>query len=163
MMAASSSLGLADLAFVWSDTNHNADVTLIDGDLAVDRELSTAVVISLFTDRRAEDDDIPPSGDPTDRRGWWGDQYALVLGDKIGSRLWLLDRAKRTRETALRAKEYALEALAWLLEDLVVSEVEVSTEMTERALLIGVGLQRPGRDPVFFRFAHAWSHLQEAA
>ena len=27
--------------------------------------------------------------------------------------------------------------------------------------LLAVGLQRPGRDPVSFRFSHAWDSLQE--
>ncbi|MGN6103731.1 MAG: phage GP46 family protein, partial [Kofleriaceae bacterium] len=124
--------------------------------------LMTAVAVSLFTDRRAEIDDRPPSGDPRDRRGWWADQFAEVAGDKIGSRLWLLDRAKRTNETKLRAEEYVREALAWMLEDRVVASIDVEIEVTTKDLLIGVGLQRPGRDPVSFRYARAWDHLQES-
>jgi phage gp46-like protein len=121
----------------------------------------TAVLLSLFTDRRAETDDVPPSGDNRDRRGWWGDQFATIEGDRIGSRLWLLDRSKRINDTVLRAKEYVLEALAWMLEDRVVASIDVTVETSGNALLIAGELQRPGRDPVSFRFAHAWSHLQE--
>ena len=160
-MASSSALQLADLALTWSNTTGDADLSLIDSDLASDRGLQTAVILSLFTDRRAEVDDKPPSGDDRDRRGWWADQFLEVEDDRYGSRLWLLDRAKRTRETELRAKEYVTEALAWMLEDRVVSSIDVTIETTARALLIGVELQRPGRDPVSFRFAHTWEHLQE--
>jgi phage gp46-like protein len=158
-----------DLALVWSNELGSADLSLeldVGGlamDLTTDRGLTTAVLLSLFLDRRAETDDKPPSGDSTDRRGWWGDQFAEVEGDKIGSRLWLLDRSKRTNETALRAEEYVREALAWMIEDRVVSSIDVTIEMTQSALLIAVGLQRPGRDPVPFRFASAWDHSQEAA
>lgn len=150
---------LADLALVWSATAGAADVTLIDGDLASDPGMTTAVLLSLFTDRRAQQDDQPPSGDPSDRRGWWADQFADIEGDLYGSRLWLLDRSKRTAETARRAKEYVVEALAWMLEDLVVASADVQTEATAQALLIAVTLQRPGRDAVSFRFAHAWDEL----
>lgn len=162
-MASSSALQLADLALVWSNATGDADLAMIDNDLASDRGLETAVLISLFTDRRAETDDKPPSGDERDRRGWWADQFAAFQGDRIGSRLWLLDRSKRTNETALRAKEYALEALAWMLEDRVVASINVTVETTARALLFAVELQRPGRDPVSFRFASKWDHLQEDA
>lgn len=160
-MASSSALQLADLALTWSNVTGDADLSLIDSDLASDRGLQTAVILSLFTDRRAEVDDNPPSGDDRDRRGWWADQFLEVEDDRYGSRLWLLDRAKRTRETELRAKEYVTEALAWMLEDRVVSSIDVTIETTARALLIGVELQRPGRDPVSFRFAHTWEHILE--
>lgn len=161
MMASSSALQLADLALTWSNVAGNADLSMIDMDLASDRGLETAVLLSLFIDRRAEDDDVPPSGDPRDRRGWWADQFADVAGDLIGSRLWLLDRSKRTNETVLRAKQYVTEALAWMLEDEVVENIDITVNVTAAALLIAVGLQRPGRDAVTLRFAHTWDHLQE--
>jgi len=160
-MASSSAIQLADLALTWSNATGDADLSLIDSDLASDRGLETAVALSLFTDRRAETDDTPPSGDARDRRGWWADQFAAVAGDRIGSRLWLLDRSKRVNETVLRATEYVREALAWMLEDRVVASIDVDVETTDAALLIAVGLQRPGRDPVSFRFAHTWDHLQD--
>lgn len=150
-----------DLRLTWSNTTGDADLSLIDydADLETDRGLRTAVLLSLFTDRRAEDDDIPPSGDANDRRGWWGDQFLEVKGDKYGSRLWLLDRSKDTNERSLRAIEYAREGLAWMIEDKVVAGVDVSIDATSRPKLLVIGLQRPGRDPVFFRFAHTWEGL----
>ena len=66
--------------------------------------LVRAVIISLFTWRRARpDDDLP--GDL--RMGWWGDSVPEIPNDRIGSRLWLLSRAKLTVETVARAREYA--------------------------------------------------------
>lgn len=154
--ARSSALGLADLALVWDPVTSTADLKMIYSDLASDAGLITAALLSLLLDRRAEADDTPPSGDERDRRGWWADQFAPIEGDKIGSRLWLLARSKRQADAALRAEEYAREALAWMLEDRVVSWIDVTIETTTHALMIGVALQRPGRDPVSFRFAHTW-------
>lgn len=153
--ARSSALGLADLALVWGDAG--ADIALVDSDLASDPGLTTAALLSLFLDRRAEPDDQPPSGDVRDRRGWWADQFADIEGDLIGSRLWLLDRAKRLPDVALRAEEYVREALAWMVEDRVVSSLDVDVETTNRALLIAVTLNRTGRDPIALRFAHTWT------
>jgi phage gp46-like protein len=164
--AESSSVG--DLALTWSNTTGDADLSLVlDAadqavDIATDQGLATAVILSLFVDRRAEDDDKPPSEDPTDRRGWWADEFAEVEGDRIGSRLWLLDRSKLTYDLVPRAREYAREALAWLLEDRVVSSVDVVAERTATALLLAIELKRPGRDPVTLRFAPRWDHMQEA-
>lgn len=160
-MASSSAIQLGDLALTWSNAKGSADLSMIDMDLASERGLTTAVILSLFTDRRAEDDDVPPSGDPTDRRGYWADEFADVPGDKYGSRLWLLDRAKRTNDTLLLAKAYTEEALAWMLEDKVVASVVVETRYEGAALIIAVELRRPGKDPIALRFAHTWEHLQE--
>lgn len=156
-MATSSAVQLADLALTWSSIT--ADLSLIDSDLASDLGLETAVLLSLFTDRRAEDDDPPPSGDDNDRRGWWADQFATVEGDRLGSRLWLLDRSKRTDEVRRRGEEYARESLAWMIEDHVAEAVDVVTEVTTRELRIAVVVTRPGREPLALRFAHVWDSL----
>jgi phage gp46-like protein len=72
-------------------------------ELETSRPLDTAVILSLFTDRRALDsDDIPKN---SDRRGFWGDAYPLVENDQWGSRLWTLHRAKATNETLRVARE----------------------------------------------------------
>lgn len=158
MTATSSAVQLADLALTWSGLA--ADLSLIDTDLASDTGMETAVMLSLFTDRRAEDDDVPSSGDDADRRGWWADQFAAVEGDRFGSRLWLLGRSKRTEEVRRRADEYCREALAWMIEDRVVQSLDIETELTAQALLIGVTAHRPGREPVALRFAHVWAGIE---
>lgn len=159
MTATSSAIRLADLALVWDPARGAADLAMFDGDLASDPGLETAVLLSLFTDRRALADDRPPSGDPSDRRGWWADEFSAVERDLIGSRLWLLDRSKRTAETGRRAEEYVREALAWMVEDHVVAAIGVAIELAAQALLIGVTLSRPERDPLAFRFALAWDAM----
>lgn len=103
------------------------------GALDVERSLESVVLISLFTDRRAkEDDEIPDSREgqhaiTVDRRGWAGD-YLSEDGDRIGSRLWLLQREKQTEETRQRAIEYAREALTHLITDNIISEINVTAE-----------------------------------
>ena len=104
------------------------------GDLVAEGSLHTAVILSLFLDRRADDDDILPNGSD-DRRGWWADTVAsmtdygigggLASGDRIGSRLWLLSREKQLAGVLDRARYYAEEALAWLVEDGVATAVRV--------------------------------------
>jgi phage gp46-like protein len=119
--------------------------------------LPRAVIISLFTWGRARPDDSLPG---TDRMGWWGDTYAAVEGDRIGSRLWLLARAKILKDTPKHAKEYAEEALAWLITDGAASQVVVKAErdgLSQISLWIQV---IKGDGPSLdVRFNNAWSFL----
>jgi phage gp46-like protein len=149
---------MSDLGLTWSNDALAADVAIESNDLKPDDGLRTAVVLSLFTDRRADPGDELPEGE-TDRRGWWADAVAEVEGDRIGSRLWLLRRAKPVPETLVRAENYTREALQWLLDDKVASAVDVFTEFLTaptRALSLEITIHRPSVDPVTFRFGLTW-------
>lgn len=119
------------------------DLALSGFDLAADSGLRTAVLLSLLCDRRAEDDDEIPDG-TSDRRGWWADAFAERQGDRFGSRLWLLRRSKQIPETARLAREYAEQALVWMVEDGVATSVAVSAEIVRRGVLgLRVAIMRP--------------------
>lgn len=108
------------IALEWNGALGAADLALAaNGALATESALRTAVVLSLFTDARARADD----GAEGDRRGWIGDAFAPE--DRFGSRLWLLRREKHTEETRRRAEDYATEALAWLLDEGLATDVVV--------------------------------------
>jgi phage gp46-like protein len=116
---------------------------VVDGTLlGTDEGLEPAVIISLFTDRRATEQEL---ANPEERRGWWGDTYPDVEGDQIGSKLWLLARAKTTTRTLRLAEVYTKEALQWLLDDGVAIDVTAEAFYNDRKVLcITVGIQRPG-------------------
>lgn len=120
--------------------------------------LVRAVLVSLFTWRRANADDILP-GDL--RMGWWGDSFPAVPNDRIGSRLWLLSRAKLLPETAARAKEYAEEALRWLVDDGVAARIEVQAERQGlQTLAMGCRIYKSdGTVPLDIRFTDVWGFL----
>ena len=115
------------------------------GDLVAEGSLRTAVILSLFLDRRADDDDILPNGSD-DRRGWWADTVAPMTdygigggsasGDHIGSRLWLLSREKQLAGVLERARHYAEEALTWLVEDGVATAVQVTATNPRQGWLV---------------------------
>ena len=102
------------------------DWAIVNGDLLTDDGLDTAVALSLWTDRLANEDDELPANDGS-RRGWWGDAFLprLTNGnpDRIGSRLWLLARALQTLQTAQLAQAYCQEALRWMVDDGVATSV----------------------------------------
>lgn len=146
---------MGDIALQWSLDAGGADLLIENDDLASDEGLRTAVLLSLFTDRRANDDDVLP-GEDDDRRGWWADEFLQVEGDRMGSRLWLLDRSKRTADVVPRAEQFAREALAWLLEDRVAAAVDVTATADGIVLRLDVTITRPTGDAVSFQFSHAW-------
>ncbi len=137
---------MSDIALVMTegDTIPSFDFAIANGDIVLDEGLRSSVILSLFTDRLAEADDVLPDGG-TDRRGWWGD-LPVSLGDErdnSGSRLWLLDRAKAFASTAMLAKHYIAEALQWMIDDGVAKTVSVETQWNAPGFLaIGLNISQ---------------------
>lgn len=148
---------MTDIALQFSDFL-GGDLVLAGQDLALDNGLETAVLISLFTDRRATLEQLRPGDDATDLRGWWGDVHPDVANDRTGSHLWLLQREKQTPETLARAKQYAEQALAWMIDDRVASRVDVETEFISRGMMaIQAAITRPDGGRVRYRYDYEWA------
>lgn len=122
-----------------------------------DRDLETAVLISLFTEARVEKRELklfyprlPAVG--TYQGGFWGDSF---LDSSWGSKLWLLRAAKATSTNLNRARTYAEEALQWLIDEGAARSVLVEAER--------------GRDPSWLRLTvniarpdnSTWDHVWE--
>lgn len=146
-----------DAAVAWRDWG--GDLSIEGFDLATDNGLYTAIVLSLFLDRRAKDDDVLPDGS-TDRRGWWGDAWPQIDRDQVGSRLWLLSREKQLPETLARAEEYAREALTWLIEDGVATRLQVTGTWLRMGVLgLEITITRPSGEVAAYRFETLWEAL----
>jgi phage gp46-like protein len=147
---------MPDITTVWSPELGRGDWNLLGADLQSGSDLQTAVYISIFTDRVANSDDTIPD-ESANPRGWWGDdpQYP------IGSRLWLLDRAKQDQATLTRAVDYIVEAVQWLIDDGVVARFDIFCEWT-RASLLGVQLTAYKKDGNIeaMNFAWTWKGVQ---
>ncbi|KAL6953375.1 hypothetical protein U1Q18_052069 [Sarracenia purpurea var. burkii] len=97
-------------------------------DAALDNGLDTAIYVSLFTDARA---DPETARDPTDLRGWWGDEFG-----PIGSRLWELTRGKATDEALSFAKTAAEDALRWLIDEGIATAVTATGGISATAPIL---------------------------
>lgn len=155
-----------DVRILFDGTAMSGDLTRDGlGGLATDGGLETAVIISLFTDRRARPDDALP-GAPDDRRGWWGDALPAVSGlqgDRIGSRLWLLGREKIVPETLRRARDYCREALAWMIEDKLAGHVDVQCFAEGNSLIAAIAITRLDGSTVSLRHDILWQGQEETA
>jgi phage gp46-like protein len=132
------------------------DVQVASNDLSVDEGLQTAVLISLNTDARANDDEV--LAEDSSRRGWWGDVFPSEPGDQIGCKLWLIKREKRSLETLNRAEEYSKEALQWMIDDGVAESVDTSASWDPSgAMLLEISITKPGESQAApFRFKMKW-------
>jgi phage gp46-like protein len=143
---------------LFQQADFSFDVEVEANDLGVDEGMQTAVAISLFTDARVTEDELPP--EERSRRGWWGDLFPDAPGDQIGSKLWLLARQKRTVEVLRQAEEYCNEALQWMIDDGVAESVDTSAsyDPPSGAMLLAISIQQPGlAQAATFRFKTKWA------
>ena len=142
---------MADIRTVWFTDAGFAGWQEDTHDLAKGDDIETAVLISLFSDRLAAEDDVTDDGD---RRGWWGDSGDDVL---LGSRLWLLNRSPLSRTVARKAEVYAEEALAWLISDGVLSSVSASGRIVwPDRLYLTIQLFRQDSSKQEYKFKWLW-------
>ncbi len=117
-----------DLKLTFNNDLMEADLLFLNNDIVTDDGLETAIIISLFTDRRASIEDDLPDKDNLDLRGWWGDSTSEKDNDKIGSLLWLLERSKTEQDIINKAELYAKDALQWLIDEGIATEVIITVE-----------------------------------
>jgi len=138
------------------DTEGLIDIDFESGDLKSDGGLETAVLISLFTDKRITLADMPPG--ETSKRGYWGDMYPEIENDQYGSKLWIYDRAKRTEETLARYEEEAKQSLAWMITDGVADSIETeATYLDNGALWLEITVYRNQESQ---RFSYVWDNQE---
>lgn len=113
-----------DISVSYNSTLGEYDIKQSYGDIQTDKTMTTALLMSILTDRRANDDDELPN--ERDKGGWWGD---LLEDDntKTGSRLWLL-KGRTDRQSLNQAKEYIKESIQWFVDDGIWQYFSVVTE-----------------------------------
>jgi phage gp46-like protein len=106
----------------FEDTNFY-DISIKDGDIEIDDSFNTPIIVSLFSDARANESEVVP---PFLRRGFWGDETSENPNDPFGSKLWLLEQARLTQEKLNKAISYARIALSWLVTDGFADQINVT-------------------------------------
>lgn len=117
-----------DLKISWDGVAFSGD--FLPG--ANDDGIETAILISLFSDARARDDDSLPETE-TNRRGWWGAE--LLDPEQFGCRWWMRWREKQIAETAAQFVDDARDALAWMIASGVALSMEIDAAWVRRGVL----------------------------
>jgi phage gp46-like protein len=126
-------------------------------DLTRDAGLQTAILISLFSDRLVTSEE-----NTKETRGWWGDSDE----NKIGSKLWLLERTKITDQAILLANSYTRDALKWGIDDGIAAKIESTVQKgTGDTFLFTITVYRPkGKGGVtVFQFFYNWESQKLSA
>ncbi len=109
-----------------------------DGDILTEDSLDAAIIVSLFTDRRAEPHEVQK---PQLRRGWIGD---LETPDDLwGTTLWLLEQARLTSKAATLAKDSAKAGLDWLVRDGIAISVTTRAFVDDQKMQLAVDITKP--------------------
>ena len=140
-------------------THLGVDYQLNDTELTKDNGLSSMVLLCLFTDARAKENDVLPY-QCSDKRGWPGDTFAPF---NWGSRLWLLEREKITNSTMNRAKDYAKEALQPLIDFKLIKKTNVTAKRVSRnAVALMIDVIKPDNSVENYSALLTWqAHQQE--
>lgn len=138
---------MSDLSIMWKDGE--GDVVSLDSALLTDDSLTNAIVISLFTDGRVDN-----------QRGWWGNDFNQNEERQVemGSRLWTLARSKQLADVLDDAQAYAEQALQWLIDDGHALVIDVmATNPEQSVLLLSVVVTLPNGQTEQRTFSAVWS------
>ena len=138
---------MSDLSIMWKDGE--GDVVSLDSALLTDDSLTNAIVISLFTDARGDN-----------QRGWWGNDFNQneEIQGEMGSRLWTLARSKQLADVLDDAQAYAEQALQWLIDDGHALAIDVmATNPEQSVLLLSVVVTLPNGQTEQRTFSAVWS------
>jgi phage gp46-like protein len=118
--------------------------------------LEAAIIVSLFSDRRAREDEVR---NPMRRRGWIGDLLTDIPGDLHGSALWFYEQTRLTAVEAAGVAAEARNALQWMVDEELCNSVsvEVAYNPAMRAVFLNVtvSLLEGGVSQHAFRLADA--------
>jgi phage gp46-like protein len=150
----------------YASSNNNtiwADWSIDAQGLSEANPLYSAVLMQIFTDKRAPDDRRLPD-DTDDRRGWHGDYYDVLYDrgeDQLGSLLWLYERAAITEDTVKGIRDAVDECLEPLERQGLFASREVTAERLGLGYIaVDVRLYAQDREKVFdARFSRLWSSL----
>jgi phage gp46-like protein len=162
-----------DIRLVQNTQFPRYDVTLDwslrpDGTLDDTQALATAVCIALGTNALAGPNDALPDPDSNDRCGWWGDLDAELIwgGWPIGSKLWLLRRAKinsasaRDGATTVLVENYIRDAIQPFVDRKICSSFTVETTRVDKQRIDALlRLYRGPLPPIELEYQVLWDGL----
>ena len=131
-------------------------------------ELASAALVAIGSDRRALADDILPDVASDDLRGWWGDTDAETIwgGWHIGSRLWLLSRAKITDSgyrggaTLTNVEAYIREAFApWLTARIATAIDVVASRLDSQTIVAALTIYRGNASVLAMQYQLLWNDI----
>jgi phage gp46-like protein len=139
---------MQDLSFVMND-NGLIVLAIRDGDLIGVDGMETALQVSIFTDARLDESEMP---DPVRRGGWLGNVFS---GRQLGGKLHALENARVSTAYVGKAKEFASRSLDWMIEDGVSRGVVCNVSANQQTIMHNIAIV--GRDGVKYDYRYLWA------
>ena len=109
-----------------------------DGDILTNDFFDTAIIVSLFSDKRALASQVLES---SLRRGWIGNEF--TPGFEMGSRLWIFSQARLTRDTINAMISIANDALKWMVDDNLAIGIKSDVTLVSGKVVLQIEITRP--------------------
>jgi len=119
------------------------DISFEDGDIKGTDSFDTAINMTIFEERRADESEQPVNDL---RRGWWGNELSDVEGFEIGSKLWQFFQSRATTEVANQIPTEMVEAFQWMVQDGHLVNVTASSVLTGSNIDVTVTLLRSNNE-----------------
>jgi len=123
-----------------------------DGDILTEDFFDTAILMSIFCEKRAADSEVPVSHL---RRGWQGNES--TPGFEIGSKIWLFHQARIDRNTLNGINSAADESLQWMIDDNITISVRSESVFEDDAINLETEIERPN-SKVEHRYFELWQN-----
>lgn len=103
------------------------DIRVADnGDLETVRSFDTAIILSLFLDRRASASEVPRG---SGRRGWVGNVILDNDDFEFGSKIWLYEQSRLTESIRINFEDAIREAVQWFIDDAHASSINITSRL----------------------------------
>lgn len=122
------------------------------GDILTEDFFDTAILMSIFAERRAIASEMPES---RRRRGWIGNESTPDF--EIGSKLWLYEQERLTRSVLNGIETVVQEGLSWLVDDLIANSTSVTASIGNPSIRLEISIKRD-YSKVEKRFFELWEN-----
>jgi len=135
------------------ESNNGFDFNIdSNGDIETENFFDTAILMSIFCERRATASEVPQSHQ---RRGWIGNEQGD--GFEIGSKLWLFEQSRVTRSLLSDIEKVVFNSLSWLIDDNYAVNIEAKAELSDNTVTLTVTIETPS-SKVEKRFYELWTN-----
>ncbi len=120
------------------------DIDFSNGDFDLTDGLDTAIILSIFDEKRATKTQISES---LLRRGHFTNEFSDVETYEVGSRQWLFTEQAKNSESNLSLLENSIrDGLQWMLQDNIISNITVEASKSEGNINLEINLEGKSKD-----------------
>jgi phage gp46-like protein len=131
------------------------DLSITNGELDLIDNFDTSLQMSVYSEKRADGSEVLP---PEQRRGWWGNETASILGFEIGSKIWILYQSRLDQNVLNKMINYTQQALQWLVDGNYLTKYEVDGEIIEASKVRLIIKLYRSPDQIDTKFFDLWNN-----